>query len=138
MRTFRTVVLPLVALVGFVGGDLERTAVASEEGAYLCALTEVLECSRLVGCERVSPDDAGLPDFLLVSRNGEQIRTGVQGDDRQTVVRIRETFGGATLLGGIEEARAWSAALSSDGSRLTGVVAETAGAFLLFASCTAQ
>ncbi|MDF1551688.1 MAG: hypothetical protein P1P84_01440 [Deferrisomatales bacterium] len=135
MRTSRVVLLAGAALAGMFVGS---AAVASEEGARLCALTEVLECSRLVGCERVLPADVGLPDFLRVAGNGERISTGVKGDERQTAARIRESVEGATLLGGIENARAWSAALSADGSQLTGVVSEPGGAFVLFASCTGE
>jgi hypothetical protein len=86
----------------------------------------------------VMPSEVGLPDFLRVGPNGEQISAGVPGDPRVTTARIRESVEGATLLGGIEKARAWSAALSADGSRLTGVVAQEGGAFLLFASCTSE
>ncbi len=136
MRTYRVVLLGVTALLGVASGGLETHAAASEEGGYLCALTEVLECGRLSGCERVLPADAGLPDFLRVSRSGERISAGARGDERETAVRLRETFEGQTLLGGMEKARAWSAALSADGTRLTGVVADAAGAFVLFASCT--
>jgi len=135
MRTFRVMLLAGVTLLNVVGVGVERRAVGSEDGGYLCALTEVLECSRVSGCERVLPTAAGLPDFLRVARDGSRISTGNPGDDRQTTARLRETVEGGTLLGGMEKSRAWSAALSADGSRLTGVVAETAGAFVLFASC---
>jgi len=138
MRNLRVVLLMLATLLGLGSGGLETQAVASEGGEYLCALTEVLECSRIAGCERVLPADAGLPDFLRVARDGGKIGTGVKGDERQTAARIRETVEGTALLGGIEKARAWSAALSADGSRLTGVVAAEAGAFVLFASCTGE
>lgn len=136
MRNVCVMLLAGAALLGVAGVGVGREAAASEEDTYLCALTEVLECSRVSGCERVPPTAAGLPDFLRVARDGSRIETGIPGDERQTTARLQEKFEGDTLLGGMERARAWSAALSADGTRLTGVVAETAGAFVLFASCT--
>jgi hypothetical protein len=82
------------------------------------------------------PADAGLPDFLRVEPNGAEIRAVAPVDQRATALWIGESVEGGTLPCGIEKAKAWSAALSADRSRLTGVVAGEGGAFLPFGSCT--
>ena len=105
-------------------------------GARLCAFTEVLECSPLLGCERVLPAQVGLPDFIRVDPAGGRVSAGEAGDARQTTVRFKEEVEGLTILGGSENGRGWSATLSADGRRLTAAIAEGAGSFVLFGACT--
>ena len=134
MRAIGLVVLTGAVLLTFGAG--QARAAGAADGARLCAFTEVLECSPLRGCERVLPAAVGLPDFIRVDPAAGRVDAGVAGDVRQTTVSIKEEVEGLTILGGIENGRGGSATLSADGRRLTGAVAEGAGAFVLFGACT--
>ena len=105
------------------------------EGTRLCAIQEVLECSPVTGCDRVSAADVGLPDFLRVDPQANGLRGIEPGDDRQTAARAKEVVDGTVILAGIEKHRGWSVVLTEDGRRLTGTVTEGEGAFVVFGVC---
>lgn len=114
------------------------TAWAEGGNARLCAVTEVLDCSPVTGCERVSPTDAGLPEFLRVDANGQGLRSAAAGDERRSSARAREVTQTGVILVGIENLRGWSAVLSEGGRRLVGTTADHDGAFVVFGVCTGE
>lgn len=112
--------------------------------SVLCAMTEVYECVRISGCERVAPQEVGLQTiFLAVDFKKREIRA--KGADQVTVADRLFEVGDKLVLAGAEatdwvEGRAVGYSLTV--TRATGeMVLSSAGddvAFVVFGNCTNQ
>ncbi len=126
-------VVGLAALLSVAGAAWG--AEPAKEGR-LCAISEVLDCTPVGDCVRVSAAEAGLPDFLRLDPDGQGLRSAVSDDDRKTTARYKEVTDTGTILVGIENRRGWSAVLADGGRRLIGTAADAEGAFVVFGVCT--
>jgi hypothetical protein len=125
-----------LALLGcsFAGGS---AGAAGFDGSkdFLCAPTDVAECDAAARCERVSPSEVDLPAFLRVSVGKKRI-SNIEPPERSTVIENVRSVDGATILQGAENGRAWSMVIDQQTGKLSGSIAEGAGAFVVFGSCT--
>ncbi len=112
--------------------------------SVLCAMTEVYECVRISGCERVAPQEVGLQTiFLAVDFKKREIRA--KGAEQVTVADRLFEVGDKLVLAGAEatdwvEDRAVGYSLTV--TKATGeMVLSSAGddvAFVVFGNCTNQ
>jgi hypothetical protein len=112
---------------------------ASFDGSrpLLCAPTDVAQCDPAARCERVSPSEVDLPSFLRLDFKRKAI-SNIEPPERSTAIENVRSVDGLTILQGAENGRAWSIVVDQATGKLTGSVADGAGAFVVFGACTVQ
>ena len=133
MKDFRSLIPAGVFLL--LLSPWPAAAETAQGKTYLCAMTEVIECSPLGDCVRVSPEDARLQDFIRLDLENGLLRAAGQEDKRQTRIRATEVMDGKTILTGMENGRGWNAVLSEDKRDLTGTISDTKAGFVVFGAC---
>jgi hypothetical protein len=120
-------------------GCATRADAAGFDGSktLLCAPSDVAECDLAARCERVSPSEVELPPFLRVEF-GKQRLVSLSTPERSTAIQNVRSADGLTILQGAENGRAWSIVIDQQTGRMSGSVADAAGAFAVFGACTTQ
>jgi hypothetical protein len=103
----------------------------------LCAPTDVAECDFAARCERVSPSEVDLPNFLRLQFARKQM-VSVGTPERATAIESVRSLGGTTILQGAENGRAWSLVIDQQSGVMSGSVVDGQGAFAVFGACTIQ
>jgi hypothetical protein len=115
---------------------------ASAAGKYdgskpmLCAVSAVSECTANGACERSAPQSGNnLPHFLRVDVKG-RVLTDNDGSGRKTEIKVSTILDGQFMLQGVENGKAWSMVISSEGGRWGGSIVEDDGLIAVFGACT--
>ena len=128
--------------LGFTLAGLVLVSAASAAGKYdgskpmLCAVSAVSECMANGACERSAPQSGNnLPHFLRVDVKGRML-TDNEGSGRKTEIKTSAVVDGQLMLQGVENGKAWSMVISSEGGRWGGSVVEDDGLIAVFGNCT--
>ena len=97
----------------------------------ICAPVEAIDCGVGVGCTKGVPDDIGAPNFMRIDFKKKVI----VGPKRTTAILFMDKTKEQLLLQGTELGFAWTFALDAQG-KMTATLADRAGAFIMFGSCT--
>lgn len=114
-----------------IAGSLAQAADFDGTKTLICAPVEAMDCVAGEGCARGIPDDIGAPAFMRI----DFAKKAIVGPKRTSSIRSMDKSGGQLLLQGIEIDHAWALALDAQG-KMTATLANGAGAFVLFGSCT--
>jgi hypothetical protein len=100
----------------------------------VCAPSDVVECDTAARCERESPAEIDLPNFVHVQFAKKRL-VGTSGDERTTAIQNLQNVNGLTILQGAENGRAWSVVIDQASGRMSGSIADSEGAFSIFGAC---
>jgi len=121
---------------------LALVAPAAAAGKYdgskpmLCAVSAVSECTANGKCEPSAPQTGNnLPNFLRVDVKG-RVLTDNEGSGRKTEIKVSTIVDGQLMLQGMENGKAWSMVISSEGGRWGGSIVEDDGLIAVFGACT--
>lgn len=129
MRDFCRVVLVSIGVIAW------SAAVADDfDGSkpLTCATVDAIECTVGLPCFQDVPEAMGAPRFMRI----DFARKVVVGPKRTSPIVSMEKTTTQVLLQGTELGFAWSIALDRESGRLIATIADRAGAFMLFGTCT--
>jgi hypothetical protein len=141
--------------LGWIGGVVLLTCAAwfpVEAGDFdgskplLCAVIDVVECAPGGGCERLTAESIGLPQFLWINFDEKTIREKREsGEGRSTTIeRIDRVDGKVILQGaedgveGVRDGLGWSMAISEETGKMVLTGSGDAVAYVVFGACTPQ
>lgn len=101
-----------------------------------CAVTRIMECEAIGGCEEISPETANIPGFIKADFKKKRLSTVAKEDTRTTDVKNVEQDGTNFILHGSENHRAWSMMIDSTSGKMSASVTGTGYGFILFGICT--
>ena len=101
----------------------------------LCAVTAISECTADGKCERSTPQEENLPNFVRVDVKGGMLNAN-DGSGRKTAIRASTVVDGLLMLQGYENGKAWNMVIGTQTGRWGGSVVEDDGSFSLFGACT--
>jgi hypothetical protein len=130
----RLKVLSVILSIGLAPYPL---VAATHEGSapLLCALMEVIECEATSDCQRTTAEHVNLPPFIKVNV-GEKTLVGADNDDNKAVVESIQHTNGRLVMQGGQEGRGWSLVMLQDTGKMSAVVADGDGVFVIFGACT--
>jgi hypothetical protein len=110
----------------------------------LCANIKVLECSQAEGCQEVTLEDVGLPQFSIIDFKEKTIRpTKESGLDRTTRIENLKRIAGKLIiqgaeegLQGVREGLGWTIAISEESGRWVLTASGEGVAFVVYGACT--
>ncbi|MEM7304404.1 MAG: hypothetical protein AAF372_02630, partial [Pseudomonadota bacterium] len=100
----------------------------------LCAITEVIDCGRLGECAMLLPEEANLPDFLVIDLKADKI-TGHDREHSETITHSKGINNNIILQGVSGNGRGWSLLISDDRTTITGAAVDDEFTFSLFGAC---
>lgn len=106
----------------------------------VCVSQEAIECMSALGCERVTPDALGIPNFVAVDFGKKRLRDATGASERTTTIQSVRKVDGKTILQGAETGRGWSLVIDQRNGRMTATSSgvDDAGerfGFILFGAC---
>ena len=102
----------------------------------LCAISAMSECTADGKCERSAPQAGNnLPTFVRVDVKGKLL-TDNDGSGRKSEIKVATVVDGQLMLQGVENGKAWSMVIASEGGTFGASVVEDDGLFALFGHCT--
>ena len=113
-------------------------------GPAICASQEVLECTPVEGCTRVSVEDIDAPLFISIKPGDpNMLVTLPDGRHETTKAERREKVDNMFIFQGAEQTDpeskdgiGWTLAISEDTGRMSITAAGDEGAFVIFGACT--
>ena len=102
----------------------------------LCAISAMSECTADGKCERSVPQAGNnLPTFVRVDVKGKLLTDNDQSG-RKSEIKAVTVVDGQLMLQGVENGKAWSMVIASEGGTFGASVVEDDGLFALFGNCT--
>jgi hypothetical protein len=102
----------------------------------LCAVSAMSECTADGKCERSAPQAGNnLPTFVRVDVKGK-VLTDNDGSGRKSEIKVSTVVESLLMLQGVENGKAWSMVIASEGGSFGASVVEDDGLFALFGHCT--
>jgi hypothetical protein len=121
----------LFAPIHGVAGDFDRSK------TVLCSVIETHECSPNVDCQKGTAESINVPQFFKVNLKDEIITSIHPGGEVQTSpIQRMERGDGGLFLQGIQNGRAWSAAITDPDGRLVLTASGDREAFVVLGACT--
>lgn len=103
----------------------------------LMAVIDVIECHPGGACESVSPQAAGLPRFLEIDFDKQEINeVGDAQDERRTPIETVTKGEGVMILQGAQNGRGWSLTITETTGEAVAAVSDPVSGFVLFGACT--
>ncbi len=129
--------LNVISLIVSLGLAPYPLAAASYDGSapLLCALMQVIECEAASDCQQTTAEDVDLPPFIKVNF-AEKTLMGADNNDQKAVVESVQNAHGRLVMQGGKEGRGWSLVILKDTGKMSAVVADGDGAFVIFGACT--
>ena len=129
-------------MVGAAALCLASPAMAiNTDEPFLCASTQVWECTDGGDCERVLPEEVAAPTFLRVDVKNREIR--IFEDQGPSEIDQVTTITGRLILQGADEAddahpngAGWSLSIEQDTGRFVATATLLQGAVVIFGACT--
>ena len=103
----------------------------------LIALIDVIECRPGGECEKVTPQQAGLPRFLEIDIAKKEIsEIGEAQEERRTAIQNVTREDGVLILQGAQNGRGWSLTITEATGEAVATVSDPVSGFVLFGACT--
>ena len=128
----RVGVLAVAASLGLAGaagaaGNFDGTK------ALVCKFESAAACDTDALCGAVEMADMDLPESIRVDFNGRKLRT--PDGQRSSPIDAKNVSDAALIAQGSQNGRSWSMTIDRETGHMTGTIAETDGAFVLFGTC---
>ena len=140
MKTF----IKLVVVVTLAIGTYSDVYAYYEKGKpLLCALQDLTECVIGDQCQKVTPEDVNLPDFILVDHT-QKLLTAVPGtgSNRKTPIDSGQKLDGRLILQGVDygfkdqrDGLAWSISIDEINGKFIVSAAGDGFALVAFGAC---
>lgn len=112
-------------------------AVINPSKPMICAFSTGFDCNKEDGCQKTSPEAAGLPVFIAVDPANRKVSAAggeMTGDRRETAIRGIYEAEGKIFLQGIER-RGWSAVMNKETGLITVAASSDNEAIVFFGQC---
>lgn len=135
MHKLRIVILATIGLCLFAfpaaGGDFDGSK------PMLCAPIDIAECALGKGCQRVTAESVGLPQFLRIDFKQRSISGKlVDGTTKSVSIEMKKRQDGNLILQGVQNGRGWSMVIPEDTGKMTLSVAGNNVGFFVSGACT--
>lgn len=123
-------ILLLAASPALVADDLTGA------NRFLCSVVTVGRCDA-DGCETSTPDDATIPQFVIVDLGAKLLSTTpASGQNRTTPIESLRRDGGLIVLQGLQNGRAFSFVISEKSGNASVAIAREELVLAVSAACT--
>ena len=99
----------------------------------VCSAGDAAECDTSAACDKVAAGEIDLPGAIHVDFKKKVVRSA--DGQRSSPIRSVEVEEAALIVQGSQNGRGWSMVIERASGKLTGTIAEIAGAFVLSGSC---
>ena len=135
MRSFRMLVLAAVLFV--VADAVARADNVKGANLLLCTAVQATGCYESGECESDLPWNLNVPQFIQVDLKAKRLATTkASGENRTTPLEQVRREGGAIVLQGFENGRAFSFFIMEESGFATVAVASDGKAVVVFGACT--
>lgn len=127
----RAAVLAFASLLG-----LAFAASAADfdgQRALVCSFDAAAECDTEAQCSTVSSGEIDLPESIAVDFKAHRLRS--PDGQRSSPIDATAVSDAVLIAQGNQNGRGWSMVIDRATGRMTGTIAETAGAFVVGGSC---
>lgn len=131
----RTIVVISVLLGGLMVPAAAPAAPMDGSVPMLCALSSVVECSRLGDCERQAAEAAEVPPFVRVDVP-QRVLGSIDGARTSPIAAVQRA-NGRLMLQGTQNSRVWGVVINEETGRMSATVGEDDGALVLTGACIA-
>lgn len=103
----------------------------------ICAFSNGFDCDKEEGCQKTSPEAAGLPVFIRVDPTNKKVSAAgheVTGNRKETAIRGVFEADGKLYVQGIER-RGWSAVVNKETGQMTIAASSDDEAIVFFGQC---
>lgn len=103
----------------------------------ICAVIETHECGPNADCRKGTAESINIPQFFKVNFRDELITSiRVSGEVQTSSIQRMEHVNGSLFLQGVQNGRAWSAAISESNGKLVLTASGDEEAFVVLGACT--
>lgn len=133
----RCTTLMLAALVAATGATASRADDLTGQQRFLCTASQVTLCYTDGDCDKGSPWDFDVPQFIEVDLQAKRLSTTkASGQSRTTPIVNMQRDAGQVVLQGYENKRAFSFLIDEKTGWMTVAVARRDVAVTVFGACT--
>ena len=138
LKLLTIAVLLLMFPIAVLAGDFDGSK------PVICAPVKVVECTPEGGCQEVTAESVGVPQFMSVDLDQKTITSvGKRDGNRKSVIQRIEDMDGRLILQGVDEgirdlrdSVAWSAMLSKETGKFVVTASGDQVAFIVYGACT--
>jgi hypothetical protein len=138
MNIGRVIVKKLsMVIAGIAGAGIAQAENLNGVEEMICAASQVQICIEDDTCYAATPEDLGIPDFVVIDTDKQTISTTkASGLNRSTDFSAASKADGLIYLQGIEGGRAFSFVIDETTGRMTVSVARDGFSVSVFGVCT--
>ena len=111
---------------------------ASAAPAYACSIAEIVECTPVAGCQRVSGQQAGLPPFVTLNVKERRLFSGLFGGEGLFDPGDAYEDENVIILHGRHALLTWTAVVAKDTGQMSMSIANLGRTYAEFGTCTPQ
>lgn len=126
-----TAVVALLLVVGSSSQVAAQETTVDLSKPLICATVEAIDCGAGDGCDKGGPAEFGAPNFMRIDLQ----KKAVVGPKRTSAIHYMDKNEDRVTLQGTELGFAWTLVVDKQG-KMTATLADQAGVFVLFGSCT--
>jgi len=126
-----------MVIAGIAAAGMAQAENLNDVDKMICAASQVQICIEDDTCYSATPEDLGIPDFVVIDTDKQTISTTKASDlNRSTAISVASKVDGLIYLQGIEGGRAFSFVIDEATGRMTVSVARDGFSVSVFGVCT--
>jgi len=126
-----------MVIAGIAAAGMAQAENLNDVDKMICAASQVQICIEDDTCYSATPEDLGIPDFVVIDTDKQTISTTKASDlNRSTAISVASKADGLIYLQGIEGGRAFSFVIDEATGRMTVSVARDGFSVSVFGVCT--
>ena len=126
-----------MVIAGIAAAGMAQAENLNDVDKMICAASQVQICIEDDTCYSATPEDLGIPDFVVIDTDKQTISTTKASDlNRSTAISVTSKVDGLIYLQGIEGGRAFSFVIDEATGRMTVSVARDGFSVSVFGVCT--
>lgn len=126
-----------MVIAGIAAAGMAQAENLNDVDKMICAASQVQICIEDDTCYSATPEDLGIPDFVVIDTDKQTISTTKASDlNRSTAISVASKVDGVIYLQGMEGGRAFSFVIDEATGRMTVSVARDGFSVSVFGVCT--
>jgi hypothetical protein len=126
-----------MVIAGIAAAGMAQAENLNDVDMMICAASQVQICIEDDTCYSATPEDLGIPDFVVIDTDKQTISTTKASDlNRSTAISVASKVDGVIYLQGMEGGRAFSFVIDEATGRMTVSVARDGFSVSVFGVCT--
>ena len=126
-----------MVIAGIAAAGMAQAENLNDVDKMICAASQVQICIEDDTCYSATPEDLGIPDFVVIDTDKQTISTTKASDlNRSTAISVTSKVDGLIYLQGMEGGRAFSFVIDEATGRMTVSVARDGFSVSVFGVCT--